>query len=115
MARYTSSFLAKTNLEQIPILLCQLVESCDFEVVYQATDYLMAREIPGQVPFSKLVTVEALVESTAAQNNEVPVTFVIKNDELPLKSNNHCQQLFQKLQLALNQSQEWRLIAAVAT
>lgn len=115
MARYTSSFVANTTLEQVPVLLSQLLESCEFEVVYQATDYLMAREVPGKINFSKLVSVEILIESTTATENRVPVTFVVKNDELPLNPNNHCNQRFQQIQHTLNESQQWQLVAAVAS
>lgn len=114
MARYTSSFVANTTLEQVPVLLSQLLESCEFEIVYHAMDYMMAREIPGKINFSKLVTVEILIESTTATENQIPVTFVVKNDELPLNLNNHCQQRFQQIQETLNQSQQWHLVAAIA-
>ncbi|WP_107666842.1 hypothetical protein [Cyanothece sp. BG0011] len=113
MARYTSSFVANATVEQVPTLLSEVLESCDFGIVYQATDYLMAKETPGKVPFSKIVSIEILIESTVAKKNEVPVTFVVKNDELPLNPNNHCQQRFQELQTALKQSQQWRAITAI--
>lgn len=115
MARYTSSFVANTTLEEVPNLLIELLESCEFAIVYQATDYLMAKETPGKVPFSKLVSIEILIESTVAKKNEVPVTFVVKNDELPLNSNNHCQQRFLELQAVLKDSQQWRAITAIPT
>lgn len=113
MARYTSSFIANTTLEQVPELLTEILESCGFGVVYQATDYLMAKETPGNVAFSKLVSVEVLIESTIAKKNAIPVTFVVKNDELPLNPDNHCQQRFQQLETTLKQSQGWRLTNAV--
>ena len=55
MARYTSSYIATVSLKQLPPLLNQILESCEFEVIYQAIDYIMAREIPGKVTFSKLL------------------------------------------------------------
>ena len=113
MARYTSSFIANAPLEQVPVLLTQVLESSDFGVVYQTNGYLMAKEIPGKVPFSKIVSVEILIENTVAKTNEVPVTFVVKNDELPLNTDNHCQQKFQQLQETLEQSQEWRSTSTV--
>ncbi|MEM8777320.1 MAG: hypothetical protein AAGF26_00320 [Cyanobacteria bacterium P01_G01_bin.49] len=115
MARYTSSFMVNTTLEQLPVLLSQLLDSCDFEVVYQASDYWMGREIPGKIVFSKLVMVEVLIERTNATEDQVPVTFVVKNDELPLNPNNHCHQKFEQIQQILSQSQQWHLIAAVAS
>ncbi|MGK7942012.1 MAG: hypothetical protein AB4062_18025 [Crocosphaera sp.] len=106
MARYTSSFVVNASLQEVPDLLSQILESCNFGVVYQATDYLMAKEPPGQVSLSQLVSVEVLIESTLAKEHEVPVTFVVKNDELPLNPNNHCHQRFQELQTSLNQSKD---------
>ncbi|MDJ0509998.1 MAG: hypothetical protein QNJ64_12200 [Crocosphaera sp.] len=106
MARYTSSFVVKASLQEVPDLLGQILESCDFGMVYQATDYLMAKEAPGGVSLSQLVSVEVLIESTLAKDDEVPVTFVVKNDELPLNPKNHCQQRFQQLQTSLTKSKQ---------
>ncbi len=106
MARYTSSFVVHASLQEVPGLLSQILKSCDFGVVYQATDYLMAKELPGQVSLSKLVSVQVLIESTLAEEDGVPVTFVVKNDELPLNLDNYCHQRFQELQTSLNQSKK---------
>lgn len=106
MARYTSSFVVNASLQEVPDLLSQILESSGFGLVYQATDYLMAKEPPGQVSLSQLVSVEVLIESTLAKEDEVPVTFVVKNDELPLNPNNHCQQRFQALQTVLNENKQ---------
>jgi uncharacterized protein (DUF2344 family) len=73
----------------------------------------MGREIPGKVNFSKLVTVEVLIDSTTAREKEVQVNLVVKNDELPLQTNNHCSQIFERLQQMLSEDHQWQLIAKV--
>ncbi|MGP0128634.1 MAG: hypothetical protein ACTMUB_05025 [cyanobacterium endosymbiont of Rhopalodia musculus] len=114
MARYTSSYLVNLPLEQLPQAINKILQSCGFESVYHATDYMMAREIPGEVVFSKLVTVEILIDSTKAKIGEIPITWVIKNDELPLQVTNHCQQRFGQIQEIISQHQQWNLIASAA-
>ncbi|ACK65603.1 conserved hypothetical protein [Rippkaea orientalis PCC 8801] len=114
MARYTSSYLVNASLNEIPTVLVNILESCGFELVYQAVDYMMAREIPGQVSYSKLVVIEVLIDSTKAKAKEVPITWVVKNDELPLQMNNHCQQRFEQIQQTISEDKQWHLIASVA-
>ncbi|XHU96666.1 MAG: hypothetical protein JJP05_04650 [cyanobacterium endosymbiont of Rhopalodia gibba] len=115
MARYTSSYLVSLPLDQLPQAIDRVLQSCGLESVYHATDYIMAREIPGQVVFSKLVTVEILIDSTKAKSDEVPITWVIKNDELPLQVTNHCQQRFEQIQEIISQHQQWHLVASATS
>ena len=113
MARYLCSYLVKVSLGELKPLLDKLLENCQFETIYQTLDYIMAREIPGKINFSKLVTVEVLIDSTTAREQEVQVNLVVKNDELPLQTNNHCRQIFEKLQQVLGEDHQWKLIAKV--
>ena len=115
MARYTSSYLVNLPSDQIPQAINKILQSCGFESVYHATDYMMAKEIPGQVVFSKLVTVEILIDSTKAKSDEIPMTWVIKNDELPLQVTNHCQQRFEQIQEIISQNQQWHLVASATS
>ena len=115
MARYTGLFkiAAPSTILQQP--LGKILESCNFDIVYQAGDYLMAREIPGQVAFQQLVTVEVLVDKTTASDHQVQMQMVIKNEELPLQNDNHCQQMFQRVSQAIAEANHWKLIEAVAS
>jgi hypothetical protein len=113
MARYICSYLAKAPLEELKPILGEVLKFCNFDVIYHTIDYMMAREAPGQVLFSKLVTVEVLIDSTTATNQGIQVNLVVKNDELPLQINNHCRQLFEQLQNALAQDHQWKLLANV--
>ncbi len=115
MARYTGLFkitAPSTNLQQP---LSKVLEACNFDVVYQAGDYMMAREVPGDVAFQKLVTVEVLVDRTNELDHQIQMQMVIKNEELPLQSNNHCQQMFQRISQAIAEANHWKLIETVAS
>ncbi len=67
------------------------------EIIYEIEDYIMGREIPGNVAFAKLATTEILIDTTVATETSVGIQVVVKNEELPLKVNNHCQQIFNSL------------------
>lgn len=114
MARYTCLFTVATSVNILQRSLGELLESCNFDIIYQTGDYLMAREVPGQVAFSKLVTVEVLIDRTTATEREVRMNFVIKNEELPLQVDNHCRQMFNLVSQAIAESRQMQLIEAVA-
>lgn len=88
------------------------MQSCHMEVMYEIEDYLMAREIPGRVAFSKLVTTEVLIDTTNATEDSVRLSFVVKNEELPLKNDNHCRQMFERLREEIDTYQDWQTISA---
>jgi hypothetical protein len=98
MARYTCRFSIPADHGKIRKPLCDLMKACNMEIIYEIEDYIMGREIPGGVPFAKLVTTEILIDITIATANSVGIKLVVKNEELPLKVNNHCQQVFQEVQ-----------------
>jgi hypothetical protein len=114
MARYTCSFVIAVPLESLQHLLIEVLQSCHFEIIYNTGDYLMAREIPGQVSFAKLVTVEALIDKSTATEHEVRMSFVIKNEELPLQVDNHCHQVSGRVQRAIADNRHWRLVQSIA-
>lgn len=112
MSRYTCSVIAKLNLDQVSPALQALTTPCHLEILHTMPDYIMGREIPGKVPFSKLVTIEALVDRTNAQPNHVKINFVFKNEELPLNIQNHCKQIFDRFLEVLKADSHWELISA---
>ncbi|GAB4323950.1 MAG: hypothetical protein OHK0047_08080 [Leptolyngbyaceae cyanobacterium] len=115
MARYTGFFKVAASVNNFQQLLSELLESCNFNIIYQAGDYLMAREIPGKVAYHQLVTVEVLVDKTMATNQEVQMNFVIKNEELPLQVDNHCYQVFNQVNQAVQDASCWKLIEVAAS
>jgi hypothetical protein len=114
MARYTCSFIVSLPLERLHQGLVEVLESCNFDIVYDTPDYVMAREIPGNVSFAKLVRVEVLIDRATATANEVRINFVIKNEELPLQVDNHCRKMFDLVQQAVTESSNWQLVETVA-
>ncbi|NEO33340.1 MAG: hypothetical protein F6K36_23530 [Symploca sp. SIO3C6] len=114
MARYICSFTVAVSLDLLQDCLRELLESCNFKIVHNTGDYLMAQENPGSVPFTKLVTVEVLIDKSTATAQEVRMNFVIKNEELPLQVDNHCHQMFHTLQEAVATNRHWQLVESIA-
>jgi hypothetical protein len=114
MARYTCSFTVAVDLDYLQPSLIEVLQSCNFDIIYDTGDYIMAREIPGRVAFAKLVTVEVLIDKSTATAQEVRMNFVIKNEELPLQVDNHCRQMFELVQEAVADNRHWQLVESVA-
>jgi hypothetical protein len=114
MARYTCSFIVSVPIDHLQPLLIELLQDCTLDVQYYTRDYIMAREIPGSVSFSKLVTVEILIDKSTATETETRMSIVIKNEELPLQLDNHCRQMFDYIKQAIEDSRHWHLIESLA-
>ena len=114
MARYTSLFTVAVSFDRLKQLLTDILRSCSMDIIYSSEDYLVAREVPGHVSFSRLVTVEVLIERPV-QDPAVRMNFVVKNEELPLKSENHCREIFNLVNRAVAENRQWRLIASAAS
>ncbi|NEP47867.1 MAG: hypothetical protein F6K65_03195 [Moorea sp. SIO3C2] len=115
MARYTRSIKITISRDPLLPLLIEVLKSCDFEILYESDDYIMARESPGNISFTKLVTVDVLIDKSKATAQQVPINFVVKNEELPLQVNNHCRQIFELLQEAVNNNPDWQVAEELAT
>ena len=120
MARYTSLYRSGifpvTHLRQC---LSELLESCNFAVIYEDSAYLVARERPGGVAFSKLVTVEVLFGTpgsmeTSSGEDALQMNVVVKNEELPLSANNHCRQKFNLVTQVVSSRHGLQLIEGAA-
>ncbi|HEY9699277.1 MAG TPA: hypothetical protein V6D10_18605 [Trichocoleus sp.] len=114
MARYTSLFTVAVSFDRLKQLLTDILRSCSMDIIYSSEDYLVAREVPGHVSFSRLVTVEVLIERPV-QDPAVRMNFVVKNEELPLKSENHCREMFNLVNRAVAENRHWQLIASAAS
>ncbi|MFM7427554.1 MAG: hypothetical protein ACKO7W_21570 [Elainella sp.] len=115
MARYTSLFTVAVSFDRLRHLLTDILRSCRLDVIYTAEDYLVAREVPGHVSFGKLVTVEVLIDRFSTPETEVRMNFVVKNEELPLQSDNHCREMFNLVNQAVVESRQWHLIKSAAS
>lgn len=114
MARYTGLFVVAAPFEHLRQLLAEVLISCNFDIIYDRKKCLMAREIPGQVSFSKLVTIEVSIDSPDSSYTDIRMNFVVKNEELPLRANNHCSQMFDTLKQAIADYQYWEFREAIA-
>lgn len=110
MARYTCLFTVALPIDNLQQSLIEILQSCNFDLIYDTPDYLMAREVPGKVPFPRLVTAELLMERTTATETSMNVNLVMKNEELPLQTDNHCRQMFDCLSQAIAENKNWQMI-----
>ena len=118
MARYTSFYKSIAPSCDLKQCIFEMLRSCDFDVIYDRGDYVFAREIPGGVDYSRLVTVEVLIdrpksiEKSDVTDDAFHMNFVVKNEELPLKVDNHCRQKFNLVNEAIQSSQLLNVVAA---
>jgi len=108
MARYTNLFKTESSIPTLRQSLISTLQSCDFNLIYETADYLVAKEKPGQVSISQLATIELLINPPTSQDNEVKISLVVKNEELPLRRNNHCQKVFETVNQAISTSTLWQ-------
>ncbi|MBD0268229.1 MAG: hypothetical protein ICV77_08030 [Cyanobacteria bacterium Co-bin8] len=70
-------------------------------MVYETTDYLVAKEKPGHVSMNQLATVEVLINPPTTEDAQAKVNLVVRNEELALSFNNHCHRVFSTVNEAL--------------
>lgn len=102
MARYTCTKTVSLPLKNVYSQLQSLLDGFGLEVLFSQRDRLIAREIPGQVPFTKLVTIEVLVDNKRNTTNATQMDVIVTNEELPFQNHNHCSQIFSQLNEALD-------------
>lgn len=108
MSRYTITYAVPVSLEELHKLLQAIFQSCELELIYQTVEYIMVREKLGTVNFAQLVTVEAIIDAVSATEDEIYVTLVAKNDQLPIHNNNRCQQKLNQLKEIIEGNYGWR-------
>jgi hypothetical protein len=115
MARYTCLFTVAVPLQQLHPQVIEILKSCNLEIIYDSPDYIMGREFPGKIAFAKLVTAEVLIDRTTATDSEVRISVMIKNEELPLQTDNHCSRMFELVHKAIEENSRWQLIDRVVS
>ncbi len=116
MARYTCSFtVASGNNSNLRQSIKEILLSCGLDVIYDQSEYIMAREILGKVSLAKLVSVEVLFDSTTATESKTRVSLVVKNEELPLQVANHCYQVFEQVNSTISLNQNWQSVESIAS
>jgi len=105
MARYTNFFMTGSSSEEINRALVTALEACDLNLVYQDPVCIVAKEKPGQVSFSQLATVEILINPPTIEAGGSKIDLVVKNEELPLRTKNHCHEVFEQVNEAITAAQ----------
>ncbi|MEO1294482.1 MAG: hypothetical protein AAFW75_01525 [Cyanobacteria bacterium J06636_16] len=90
-----------SSLTQIRQTLADTLASCDLNLIYENEEYLVAKEKPGGVKLDQLATVEVLINPPTAGETSARVDLVVKNEELPLNRDNHCQKVFELVHQAI--------------
>ncbi len=113
MARYTAIFTVAVKIENLQPIFTEILTYCGCEILYNRGDYLMAREFPGQVSFSKLVTIEITFDRLTNTTEKTRMNIVIRNEELPLRLDNHCRQVFDLLTELIVENSNWKLLDSI--
>jgi hypothetical protein len=114
MARYTQNFLVEVDPEKLKATIIRTLESCSLAINYETEDYVIAQEIETNATFAKMVTVEVLIHRSEIEDNQVKMTVVTKNAELPLRVNNYCHSIADVVSKAFCDSPEWKLLEFIA-
>jgi hypothetical protein len=101
MARYTNFFMTGSSQEAIGQALVNALEACDLNLIYQDPVCIVAKERPGQVSFAQLATVELLISPPTVEQGGSKIDLVVKNEELPLRRQNHCREVFVQVNQAI--------------
>ncbi len=112
MSRYPALFTLGIQIGDLHASLEKVLKSCNLNMIYDTPEYVMAREIPGKVPFAKLVTVEILIDRTTATPDAVQLKLVVRNEELPLQMGNHCAVMFEAINTAIQVGGDWTVLAS---
>jgi len=122
MARYTQHFTITIALGDLHAAILESFALCRLPIVYSNDDYVLAQESAGQVAYGKLVTVEVLIHQSAIQqdkstgitSDQVKLTCVAKNGELPLRESNHCRDMADLVNKAFENNPNWLLLESIA-
>lgn len=101
MARYTNFFMTGSSSEEINQTLVTALEACDLNLIHQDPVCIVAKEKPGQVSFAQLATIEILINPPTIEAGGSKIDLVVKNEELPLRTNNHCREVFSLVNQAI--------------
>ncbi len=106
MARYTNFFMTRSSQEAISQSLVSAIETCNLNLVYQDPVCIVAKERPGQVSFAQLATIEILISPPTIETGGSKIDLVVKNEELPLRKQNHCHEIFEQVNQAISNAND---------
>lgn len=103
MARYTNLFTTGATKAEVHQRLITALMECDLDLVYQDPVYIVAKEKPGQVSLAQLATIEILLNPPAVQSQGTKIDLIVRNEELPLRQENHCHTIFTRVNQAISE------------
>jgi hypothetical protein len=95
MSRYSCSYIVKISPNRLDLLYDDLLQFSVFEVMHRRPDIFVLLETPNEAMFVQLVTIELF--NTPISPSEIQIDLLVKNHELPLRSNNRCRQFFDRI------------------
>lgn len=103
MARYTSliNLPAPQSLQRLGDSIIKTLEACGLNMVYANKDYFVAKEKPGGGSLTQLTTIEVMINRPTSLIETTRMQLVVKNEELRLHQDNHCQRIFETVREAL--------------
>ncbi|MEB3341172.1 hypothetical protein [Okeania sp.] len=113
MARYTGIFTVSFGIEDLQPIFIEILTYCGCEIIYNRRDYLMARELPGQVSFPKLVYIDINLERLSNATEKTRIKIVVRSEELAVKLDNHCYQVFYLLTKLIVENSHWELLESI--
>ncbi len=90
-----------SSLAQIRQKVADILASCDLNLIYENDEYLVAKEKPGGVKIDQLATIEVLINPPTVDEPSTRVNLIVQNQELPLRKDNHCYQIFEAIHQAI--------------
>jgi hypothetical protein len=114
MARYTQQYVLKILPGKLRQAITESLESCKLNITYSTDDYIRAQEAAGSVSFSQLVTIEILIQQNATNDGTTKFTCVAKNEELPLRVDNHCHEVSDLVNKALSSNKSWKVVETIS-
>ena len=111
MARYVGFVIvAIDDFEKLQPIVLGILEECNCEIIFNTGNYIMARELPGQVSFSKLAIAEVTFNLASINKNTIRIDIIFKNEAVPAQKENHCRQLFDLFFYWAIKSKYWKVI-----
>ncbi|MEM6450660.1 MAG: hypothetical protein AAF703_10140 [Cyanobacteria bacterium P01_D01_bin.105] len=98
--------MTSSSQEDISQMLVSAIEACDLNLVYNDPVCIVAKERPGKVAFAQLATIELLISPPTAEHGGAKIDLVVKNEELPLRAQNHCKEVFGEIDQAIAAANE---------
>jgi len=111
MARYSCSYFVPISPNQIGFLYDDISILGQFEVIKRRSDVLLLSEVPNEALFPQLVKVELFIHPPTS--SEFQIDLLVKNHELPLRTNNRCRQFFESIHQIITKNYQGQSLSRI--